>query len=73
MELYKNLSGQSGVHMYEIGEDYVRVKFHRTARIYIYSCFRAGLRNVEHMKQLARAGMGLNSFIMREVKDLFDR
>ena len=67
MERYKNLGGDSGVVAYEIGSDYIKVQFH-DGWIYLYNYQSAGSYNIEHMKELAIAGEGLNSFIGRVVK-----
>ncbi len=72
METYKNLGGTSGVAGYEIGADRIAVAFKGNSRVYVYSYGRAGKDNVEKMKVLARSGRGLNSFIMRNVKELYD-
>ena len=71
MEVYKNLSGKSGVRTYEIEPEGILVKF-RNGSTYRYSYRRAGKKHVEAMKKLARRGMGLSSYISRHVKDLFD-
>ena len=68
MEKYKNLSGKSGVHSYEIGNDYIRVKFSGTSKVYTYSYRKAGRHDVEKMKYLASTGSGLNSYIDHYVK-----
>ena len=67
MEPYKNLAGDSAVVGYEIGHDSIKVEF-RDGWIYTYNAESAGYRNIEHMKALASAGSGLNSFISRVVK-----
>jgi len=72
METYRNINGDSNVEAYEIGSDFIRVKFARTAKIYQYSYRRAGRENVEIMKELARNGDGLNSFINKNVEKLYD-
>ena len=72
MERYRNSRGDSGVLAYETGVDYIRVKFSGTSRIYTYSYRKAGSVHVEHMKELARRGSGLNSYINRYVKNLYD-
>ena len=72
MEHYRNVNGNSNVSAYEIGQDYIVVKFYKTARIYRYSYAKAGKANVEYMKQLALAGHGLNSFIRRFANKLYD-
>lgn len=60
---YKNLSGNSGVSMYEIGSDFIRVLFHGNSRIYTYSYRSTGMQHVEDMKILAQRGSGLNGYI----------
>lgn len=72
MEVYRNINGDSNVEAYEIGSNFIRVKFYRTAKIYQYSYERAGRENVEIMKKLARNGDGLNSFIKKNVEKLYD-
>ncbi len=72
MERYRNSSGNSGVYGYEIGNDYIRVKFSGTSKIYTYSYRKAGSNHVENMKSLARGGSGLNSYINSYVKFKYD-
>lgn len=73
MEDYKNLSGTSGVVRYEIGSDYIIVEFREgREKFYKYTYASAGATNVEEMKQLARRGSGLNSFINLNVKKRYD-
>lgn len=72
MERYRNSGGDSGVSSFEIGADYITVKFSGTIRIYRYSYKKAGQNHVETMKRLARSGSGLNSYINRYVKNLYD-
>lgn len=72
MERYRNTGRDSGVSAYEIGADYIKVKFSGTSRTYTYSYRKAGSSHVETMKGLARSGSGLNSYINRYVKNLYD-
>lgn len=72
MERYRDTSGDSGVATYEIGTDYIRVQFSGTSRTYTYSYRKAGSTHVENMKQLAISGSGLNSYINRNTKHLYD-
>jgi hypothetical protein len=72
MEIYRNSGGDSGVSSFEIGSDYITVKFSGSFRSYRYSYRKAGHNHVETMKRLARSGSGLNSYINRYVKNLFD-
>jgi hypothetical protein len=62
MEPYGNLSGDSGVQSFEIGPDFITVRFHDRPP-YLYTYETAGRDNVERMKRLARAGRGLSTFI----------
>lgn len=73
MERYRNSGGDSGVSAYEIGSDYIIVKFSGTARTYRYSYRKAGQNNVENLKRLAQNGSGLNSYINNHVKFLYDK
>lgn len=64
MERYKNLSGQSGVLAYGIGGDYIIVQFDAGQyTFYKYTYISAGNSAVETMKNLARVGRGLNSYV----------
>ena len=72
MVRYTDASRDSGVATYEIGSDYIRVQFSGKSRIYTYSSRKAGNAHVENMKELARNGSGLNSYINRHTKYLFD-
>jgi len=67
MEHYRNLGGYSGVAAYEIGDDYIKVRF-LDGSIYLYNHQSTGRDDIEHMKKLAQNGQGLNSFITRVVK-----
>lgn len=73
MERYRNSGGDSGVSAYEIGSDYINVKFSGTARTYRYSYRKAGQNHVENLKRLAQSGSGLNSYINKHVKNLYDK
>lgn len=66
-------SAQSGVMAYQIGDDFIRIQF-RNQRVYTYSSKRISPDKIEHMKQLAVAGHGLNSFINQnpDVRHGFD-
>jgi len=72
MESYRNSGGDSGVSSFEIGTDFINVKFSGSFRTYRYSYRKAGQHHVETMKRLARSGSGLNSYINRHVKNLYD-
>ncbi len=67
MKRYKNLGGDSGIVAYEDGEDFIKVKF-SDGSIYFYNYTKPGPDEVEHMKQLAEQGQGLNSYISRHIR-----
>lgn len=69
MERYKNRA--SGVKAYQIGIDYILVKFDSYIT-YKYSYKRAGQFKVEKMKMLAIRGKGLNSYINIHAKYSYD-
>jgi hypothetical protein len=62
MQRYKNRSGQSNVHAFELLDDAIIVQFKDYSQ-YTYRSIRVGARNLMEMKQLATGGQGLNSFI----------
>ena len=74
MQTYKNLSGDSGVVAYEVGADFIAVKF-RSGVPYRYTYKGVGRDNVDEMKELAQAGRGLSTFINQhpEVKRGYER
>ena len=67
MERYRNTGGNSGIYLYEIGDDYIIVQFN-DGGTYLYNYSSTGSSNVERMKSLALRGQGLNSFISTTVK-----
>ena len=68
MQTYADLNNDSGVSSYEIGTAYIKVWFNRNANSYVYSYSSAGEYHIEHMKKLAVAGSGLNTYIEKNVK-----
>jgi DhnA family fructose-bisphosphate aldolase class Ia len=73
MKRYANKQGTSGVVAYEIGADFIRLKFRESEETYSYSYTSAGKANVEKMKKLAAAGQGLSTFVTRKVRDKFEK
>ncbi len=64
---YADPDGDSSVDSYQTGSDYIRVRF-TDGSVYLYTYASAGQSDVERMKQLARSGDGLSSFIMSNAK-----
>lgn len=75
MQRYRNLSGDSGVTHYAIGENFIEVKFTGKSTIYIYSNSVNGEHHVERMKSLAISGRGLCTYITqhKEVKNYYNK
>jgi hypothetical protein len=69
---YKNLSGNSGVHAYEVGAQFIRLWF-SDGRGYEYNEKKPGKRHVDAMKRLAKAGKGLATYVNQHVKDNYAR
>jgi len=72
MERYANRGGESGIEGYEIGNDFIKVKF-SDGSTYLYTYASAGAQNVEQMKKLAQDGEGLNAFINKNVRKAYAR
>ena len=71
MQRYANYGGDSSIAGYEIEPTRIRVMF-SDGSLYSYSYASARKSNVEQMKQLAQSGYGLNSFIMRNVRNRYE-
>jgi len=71
MRPYPNQSGVSGVIAYETGPDFIDVRF-RSGTVYRYTPASAGTWQFKKMKQLAKTGRGLSTFISRFVKDGYE-
>lgn len=67
-QAYANMGGNSGVDSYVDGYGWILVNFTTGAK-YLYTTKSTTEANIEQMKQYARDGKGLNSFIMRITKD----
>ena len=71
MELYQNKGGDSGVHSYEYGDNFIRIQF-TSGSIYLYTESSTGSHDIEIMKQLADQGKGLNAYINTNIKKRFE-
>ena len=70
MERYRNLSGNSGVLMFEKARNSITIKF-RGNRTYLYDHARPGKMHVDQMKSLADIGKGLGTYINKYIKGNF--
>lgn len=69
MERYEDLGGTSGVTFFEIEGERIVVRFRDDEYEYVYDGERPGRAHVDMMKQRARAGRGLATYINRCVRD----
>lgn len=67
LERYRDVSGDSGILAYGIGPDFVVVEF-KSGSAYLYNYAEPGRKHVEAMKQLARAGDHLTTYINQHVR-----
>lgn len=70
---YKNLSGNSGVVAYELGEEFIKVRFRHEPQVYVYDNKRPGRDHVRKMKKLAADGQGLSTYISQHVRENYAR
>jgi len=70
MENYANKSGDSAVTGFQIESNSMKVRF-KDHHVYLYDIRHPGPEHLEKMKELARAGWGLNTYIESEVKNDF--
>lgn len=69
---YLNRGGNSNVAYYSIGADSITVQFN-DGSVYLYNYASTTVSGIEHMKQLANNGVGLNSYISRIVRKRYAR
>ncbi|CAH2797256.1 MAG: hypothetical protein CPDRYMAC_4620 [uncultured Paraburkholderia sp.] len=62
MERYRNLNGHSGVAAYEIGDDFMRVRFN-SGTVYLYTMESVGAQHLTALKQRTWRGQGLSAYI----------
>lgn len=62
MQKYNDIDGDSNIDEFEIGNDYIVVKFFGGG-MYTYTYLSAGSHHVEEMKRLSLCHNGLNAYI----------
>ncbi|RXJ90546.1 hypothetical protein CRV01_05160 [Arcobacter sp. CECT 8983] len=72
MTIYKDINGDSGVLGFEIDEDRIVVEF-RGGSKYLYTYTSTGNEHIENMKELAKNGDGLNSYINKNVRNRYEK
>ncbi len=74
MEAYLNKSGVSGVVAYEIGSDFIKVKFKKNHCVYLYNYQRPGAIHINELKKRAVDGIGLGTYIGKYInKNYFSK
>lgn len=71
METYQNKSGVSGVIAYEVGSEFIKVKFNNSDFVYLYNYEIPGALHVEEMKKKAIDGIGLATYINIDIKNKY--
>jgi hypothetical protein len=71
MVRYHNVLGTSEVRYYSNGTDNITVEF-SNGSIYLYTYNSTSIEEIEHMKNLAEQGGGLNYFIATKVKNRYE-
>lgn len=69
MRRYANLDGRAGVLEYEIGPDWIMLRFRDRPELYLYNRDKPGIGKVLQMKRLALAGRGLTTFVNQHVRE----
>lgn len=73
MQKYRDIDNDSGVDSFHIEPTLIKVWFKKSRQAYTYTYQSAGQFHVEEMKKLALAGNGLNSYIQRYTKNLYEK
>lgn len=72
MEIYCDTHGDSGVSAFEVGSDFIIVRFTK-GDTYLYNYLTTGSYHVNNMIRLARMGNGLNGYINLNTKSTYAR
>lgn len=72
MERYRDIGGNSGISAYEVGDDFIIVRFTKGS-MYLYNYSITGSNHVNKMIELARMGNGLNGYINLNAKHTYAR
>ncbi|MGY6649522.1 hypothetical protein [Wenyingzhuangia sp. IMCC45574] len=72
MKKYNNISGQSDIDFFQIGDEYIIIKLSKTGEELKYSYENTGKNKVEKMKSLAIRGSGLWRYILTNAKKVHD-
>jgi hypothetical protein len=73
MRAYGSRGGNRGVSHYEIGPNFIHLRFRHDPRVYVYTDKRPGLAKVLLMQHLAVEGEGLTAFVHQHVAGDYER
>lgn len=73
MQPYADISGNSGISRYEILDEAIILEFRMDRKRYLYSYRKPGKQQVEEMKQLAREGRGLATYVNQHVRENYEK
>jgi macrodomain Ter protein organizer (MatP/YcbG family) len=72
MKKYRDKTGKSGVEEYDTGLDWIDVVFKKNEEVYRYTYKSAGQHHIEIMKDIAKKGIGLSTYISQHVHDKYE-
>lgn len=72
-QIYGNIDTHSSITHYSVGEDYIQIWFEGFTKPKKYSFISASETKVLKMIELAKAGKGLNRYIITKAAGLFER
>jgi|AntAceMinimDraft_16_1070373.scaffolds.fasta_scaffold121150_2 hypothetical protein len=73
IEKYKNLSRNAGVIHFQIGENFIELRFNNAGFVYKYTNKDPGTSYVSEMKKLAKLGKGLTKYRNIKVKSFYSK
>ena len=73
VEKYENKSKVSGITHFQIGDNFIELKFETSNFIYKYNHVKPGKIHVNEMKELAQNGDGLGTYRNKYVKSYFSK
>ncbi len=72
MKEYNNISGQSDIEAFEVGDDFITIRLSKSEKEFTYTYANTGEKKVEKMKALALRGSGLWRYIITNAKKVHD-
>ncbi len=70
MKPYRHQAGNTGISGFHVKPDSIAIQF-KDGSIYLYDSRRPGKKHVEAMKELARAGKGLTTYVNQHVRERY--